>query len=833
MLQLAFLLVVAWLPGAVLFRLPLLDRDRRAALDPGERVFWSIVLSLAVSLSGVLVLAAANRYSFSRLLLANSAGALVAIAIWRERLLLHAAQRFSWATILPLALALFCAFRFSPPSEYVIGGKDPGVYMNEGIQIAQRGGLIVHDPVIASLPSFARELFIPRHHLADGSPRSDYYASRFMGFFVQDPETGAVVGQFPHLFPASIALGYGIDGLTGARRAVLTWAVLGVLAVYFLAARLFGAATATAAAALLALNVIEVWFARYPNAEVVMQALLFAALLATARAHVDGDRFFAPVAGAILGLLLFLRFDAVLGVAGLAAGMAAGVIAGQKPRLSMIGTFALFLIPALYYFFIPMRAYAYLPIVWVSAIPVWQMLAMMTAAAAGLLLLRAAGRRPQVNAWVRQYAPLALTATICVLAGYALFLRHPGGKLAAHDAYALRTYANFYVTVPAIVAALLGFAMHARRSFWRDPAFFMTAALFALFVFYKIRIVPEHFWTARRFLPVVLPATMIFVSAAAFGTAGRGWRLRVLRPLLGALFIVLLGSQYVRASRPLAGHVEYAGLAPKLEQLASTFADDDLVIVEGRDAGGDMHVIALPLAYIYARQVLVLQPARPDKATFAAFLDWARTKYRRVLFIGGGGTDLLSHRYGVRVIASQRFQLPEYESALNAYPRYVRRKDFEFGVYEFQPAAVRASGISFDLDVGINDDLHVLRFRAKEQVDGNTFRWTGPTSYLSVTTISPSSREVVLTMADGGRSPAAGPARVGVFLHNQQLGSVVVSGPFRQYPMSIPPDLAARAAAAGDPVELKLVTTTWNPARVTGSADDRELGVMLDRVTIR
>jgi hypothetical protein len=31
------------------------------------------------------------------------------------------------------------------------------------------------------------------------------------------------------------------------------------------------------------LNVIEVWYGRYPNTEVAMQALLFAALLAMAR----------------------------------------------------------------------------------------------------------------------------------------------------------------------------------------------------------------------------------------------------------------------------------------------------------------------------------------------------------------------------------------------------------------------------------------------------------------------------------------------------------------------------------------------------------------------
>lgn len=835
MLQLfASLLVVAWLPGAVLFRLPFLDRERRAALDPDERLFWAVVLSLGVSLTGVLILGSAHRYSFTRLLIVNAAGSLALIAIWRSRLRLHPPRRFSFAAIVPLALILFCAWRFSPPSEYVMGGKDPGVYVNEGIQIAQRGTLVVRDPVVATLPTFARGLFFPQHVLPDGTPRRDYYGVRFMGFFVKDPDSGAVIGQFPHLFPASIALGYGINGLSGALRAVTAWGILGILAVYFVAVRLFGRATAAAAAALLALHVIEVWFARYPNAEVVMQTLLFAALLANARAHVDGDRFFAPVAGALLGLLLFLRFDAVIGVAGLSAGLAAGVIAGQKPRASMFLAFALFALPALYYFFVPMRAYADLPIVWVSAIPWWQVGVLAVSVAACLVLLRAA-QRPAVNRALIRYVPLVVAAALCLLAAYALVIRHPAGRLAAHDAYALRTYANFYVTVPAVLAALLGFVIHSRRSFWRDPALFLTVALFAVFVFYKIRIVPEHFWAARRFLPIVLPATMLFVAAAVFA-GGSGSRLRLLRPALGGVLVVLLGSQYVRASRPVEAHVEYAGLIPRLEQLASQISDQDLVIVEGRDAGGDMHVIGLPLAYIYAKNVLVLQPARPDKATFAAFLEWARTKYRRVLFIGGGGTDLLSYRYGVRPIASDRFQVPEYDSALNAYPRFVRRKEFEFGVYEFtfQGSGSTVQGLpGFDLDVGIKDDLHVLRFHAKELVDGRTFRWTRATSYLSVTGADPSSREVVLTMADGGRAAAAPAASVGVFLHNQQIGSVVVSGGFRPYTFAIPPDLAARAAAASDPVELKLVTVAWNPARVLGSPDDRDLGVMLDRVTLR
>ena len=826
--QLAQLALIGWLPGAAILRTPWCNRDRRAALDAEERAFWCIILSTAASLAIVLGLAVVHRYTFARLLYADVLLVGLSAAAARGRLRFGpAAKRITWTALIPASLVLLALWRFFPPSEYIIGGKDPGTYVNEGIQIAQRGAIVVNDPVVAVVPSFARDLFFPSYG------RPDYYSLRFMGFFIQDPDSGAVVGQFPHLFPASIAVGYGIDGLTGARRAVGVWAILGLLAVYFAATRLAGRAVAAAAAALLALNVITVWFAKYPNAELTMQALLFAALLANARAHVDDDAFFAPVAGFLLGLLLFLRFDAVLGILGVAVGLVLGVLNGHRTRPSFIVTFGVMAAAASLYMLGPMRAYAALPIIFFRTLPLWACAVLVVLVVAAVALVALSWRVPAAMTRIAQRIPFGVVIGVTVLTIYALVFRHQAGKLAEHDASALRTFTYLYFTLPALIAALIGLALLARR-FFRDPALISTVVIFACFLFYKVRIVPYHFWMTRRFLPVILPGALIFACTAALADV------RVPRSITGmvrtavrVLFIVLLAGYYLRVARPVVDHIEYAGLIPRLERLAGTIGDDDLVVAESRDANSDIHVLALPLAYIYARNVLVLFSARPDKATFHAFLEWAHTRYRRVLFIGGGGTDLLSHQYGVHSIASERFQVPEYDAPLNAFPRFVRQKEFEYGLYEFTPPETSTDESGFDLDVGFKDDLNVVRFHAKEVSEGHTFRWTGTTSYISVTHVPSSSREITLWLSNGGRPTAAGPAQVTVFLQGELIGSAAVGDGFAPYSFTIPPDLAKRAAAVDDPVELRLVTATWNPHQVLGTPDDRNVGVMVDRVAVR
>jgi hypothetical protein len=810
-------LLLGWLPGALAIRLPLGDRHRRERLDWDERAFWAVALSIAWSAGAAFTFAVFGSYSFDRLLLFNVVCAAALGLAFRGRLRYRTPSGPTIHAIVPALLFGFALWLYHPPAEYIIGGKDPGVYINEGVQIAQRGDVITHDDLVKSLPQDLRDLFIPGHD------RRSYYGLRFMGFFVTDPATGAVVGQFPHLYPAAIAIGYGLDGLTGARHVSSVSAALGVVALFFLTARLVGRPAATVAAALLAVNVVQVWFARYPNSEIVVQVLILTGMLAFSRAYIDGDRLFGPVAALLLGCSIFARIDSVFAIAAACGAAILLRVEGRAIGVSFFGPLIALCVAGWLYFSRILSPYAERPIETAE-----RHVVTLAALIGGVIAIFIAVNRQSLAPFIRRWIPRALAIGLAALAIYAFFFRVPGGRLAVHDANALRTYA-WYVHPAALGAALIGLCLVVWRRFWQDPAWLLAIALYSVFFFYKIQIVPEHFWMARRFLPVILPATMMCIGAVLMEWAGTP-SVRTLGPanlprvVLRCALAALIAWSFVESSRPLLHHVEYAGVIPRLESLASRITSDDLLVVESRNAS-DLHVLALPLAYIYAKPVLVLNSPKPDKLPFARFVGWARQRYRQVYFLGGGGTDLLSSGVGVEPVVSERFQVPEYESRRNAYPTRVRHKEFDYGLYRFVTPG--ATSGTFVLAIGDKDDLYVVRFHGKERDQRGTFRWTQRQSYLSLP-LTADRHDLVLWMQNGGRSPKARPARVEAFIGERSIGTAVVGPALQPYSFAI-----ATQALTGDSTTIRLVTDTWNPRETMGVADDRDLGVIVDRLEVR
>jgi hypothetical protein len=831
------ILLIAYIPGALTLRLPYGRRSLRAALPAEERLFWSITISVTLSSIVAFALAAGGAYRFDRLLWIEGGLTCAAALVGRRHLRWHgSAPSPGWTALLPGALVLagLLLFFSAPPAEWIAGGRDPGVYMNEGIQISQRGSLVVIDPTVTALPTRFQSLFFPPRP----SHEWGYEKRRFLSFYILDTTAGTVVGQFPHLYPTWIAIGYDLNGITGARYVSGLWALLGVLAVYFAGVWLVGRAAGFAGALLLTVHVSQVWFASQPSAELILQTLVFAGLLAYARAHVDEDRFFAPVSGVMLGLGIFAHLAGAFVAVAVVGATLFGRSAGQRWLWSFVLPLVAAVVLYITYLFTILLPYAAQPLRFVLGLRATQVALLALGGSGGLALAWAAGR-PAIAATIRRWLPIVTGATVCVAAGYALFFRQAGGLLAPHDAETLRTFTRFYLLPVGMAAALLGWVLVVSQSFWRGLAFVLSTALLAIFFFYKGRIVPEHFWWSRRYLPLILPACLLLVGTTAFGELRAAWMpdwsrhrtVAYMRYGLGFVLVCFLGYQYLQATRPILDHVEYAGLVPRMEALAGQIGDNDLVLVESR-AVSDLHVLAVPLNFIYARQTLLFDRGTPDKLLLLDFLEWARTRYDRTLFMGGGGMDLLTRRTAFSMIASDRFEIPEYDRPLNAYPTEVRQKAFDYGLYELRPATGDAVGM--DLDVGLEDRLEVQRFYAPEQTPEDvTYRWSRDRSQVMMFGTIPEGAEVVLHLADGERPAAAGAASVTVSLNDTPLGTATVAGGFLPYRFAISEGLADTINRSIDPGRLEIESTTWTPQQQSGGPDTRELGVMVDRVQIR
>jgi hypothetical protein len=301
-------LVLFLLPGLVF--LAALRRQDRDALSFDEALFATVAVSVATSAWVALVLAEAGRFS----LVAGACGvtilsALAALGLWRFGPGL-ARPWPPWPGLSALApglavLGLAVALQ-TRPTEYVMGGRDPGTYIAAMALIGRTGGISYVDPVVLSIPREDVALFYRN------PDNVDYSWGRFMGMPLERPETGRVVPEFFHLFPAFGAYLYQAMGVRGALAAPCVFGVLGTLAVFFAWRRLFGTAVALLASVLLAINVIQVWFGRYPVSEPMSEFLLFLGLWAFAVWEERAATAMGILAGAAFGLTLLVRIDSVL-----------------------------------------------------------------------------------------------------------------------------------------------------------------------------------------------------------------------------------------------------------------------------------------------------------------------------------------------------------------------------------------------------------------------------------------------------------------------------------------------------------------------------------------
>ena len=844
-------LVVFILPGLTL--LALLPRPERKETPFDEALFLSVAVSVMASAWLALVLAEMGRFSLRAAAAILAAACAAALVLGRRRLGSPIPPPRSAREVLPAAAVLVLALVLQArPTEYLLGGRDPGTYVAAMAVIARTGGIAYTDPVVLSIPREDVDLFFREPGAAD------FNWGRFMGFPLERPETGRVVPEFFHLFPAFGAYLFQAMGVKGALATPPIFGILGTLAVFFALRRILGPAPALLAALLLAVNVVQVWFARYPVSEGLSQLLIFTAFLAVARAERSRSAVFAAVAGSALGLSLLVRIDGVLVAAPLAAYLLLRRARGDldlKPAAAIVVPFGLLGAHAAVHAALFARKY----VVSIATRPYWRQPAeVWLLAGAGLvglgLILYYVGphlvRRAQAHQEVLRDG---LALAVVVLALYAYFVRPalsawagadwndpaqaiPSLKplldrlgfshLAAHDAQSLRRL-GWFVTPLAVALGVIGLVAMIRD--WRREYLFpvLTALSFSAFYFYKLRVYNDYFFALRRFVPVILPCLLGFAAyfLVRLAAAG-GWR-----RVAAAGMALGLGASYAVRAAPLRRYVDWKGSVAFVADVARRFGPDDVVIFEQKES---IHLLSLPLWAVHGVNVLELGRFRPDPDRLQHLISSWRGRYRNIYFVHTWREPVCGVFLQNVEGSPYRFGTHEWERAYNRPPRGPEPRGLEFTISRVvQPEELQVPPLP-EVDIGGSDDFLVSGFFQKERdADGRTYRWTGPCAEVYLPAAG-GGGTVSITASVGQRPASLPPFVVRASLSRAPLGTFTPGPDWSVYRFVLP-------AVAGAAPRLRLdvldpVTgrpRTWRPANSLPGADDtRDLGVKVDRVVI-
>ena len=232
---------------------------------------------------------------------------------------------------------------------------------------------------------------------------------------------------------------------------------------------------------------------------------------------------------------------------------------------------------------------------------------------------------------------------------YALFFREPGGRLAPHDAHAVRDVRAICTSRASRSSwRWSGYALVVWRSFWRAPALILAMTTLSLFFFYKMRIWPEHFWLARRFITAILPGALIFAAAAMF--APLWMRQRDVRggPRTIGIARSQLASSCARSGPALSRCVAADAHAhrvcrhhPATRELAARFGDNDLVHRRSARSLGRCTRWRCRCRISGRATCSCSADPRPDKPMFREFLAWARTNTTRTCISSAAAAPIL------------------------------------------------------------------------------------------------------------------------------------------------------------------------------------------------
>jgi len=735
-------------------------KARPGMLKTSEQIFLSVTLGVMFSGWIGLLLASLGAFSIGALL-AIAAAWTLAGAFWLSRRSYHwqiphfskKATLGDW--LLVILLTGTAVLFFLAPHETVAGAQDSGVYYNTGVNIARTGSLVIQDPLLQTIGSQNSKLYpVLMMGLPGGTGRFLFVDfQRMNGFFVMDNmeglTTGKVIPQFFHFYPTLLAIGVSLFGLYGGVLVNPFLALMAVFGLYLTARRLLpgkrGELVAVLAAMLLALNGIQVWFARETLWETLGEFLAFAAIYAfcllvnpvslnqTEKEQEDnGLRALGGfVTGSALGILCLAHASQALFTLLLVIPYLIWIRLSRRWNAGhwwLLGAYGLlFIHMALHIRFFALAywegIYHHVIINFTKALPI-----IIPAAVFGLLVvifLNAIPRQVQrFESWLAMHwrwvsLGLALIVAAYLIFNYFIRIYRVGTDGKGNPFEYMMNWQSYigaptslgpernllrlgwYFSPLGIVLMIIGVtALLAGKLKWRSAMFFAFTLGVSYFFLDENYTQEGYIYSLRRYVNLTIPAFSLFIAYAALetlpylgGLVGRifkkrtekrtGYKIGLALGLLSAVGLIIF---MLYTNRTIYTLSEYgAGTnAPGLLQQMENLADKfgpKDIIIYSGERDADAKSATI-LTYAFNRPAFLLTAAPPTGDVLSKLIaEWEKQGYTVKAMLGPDGGRLAPQGYNLKWESEVALHFRQFESLQTQKPYNIQDNTLTYGIY--------------------------------------------------------------------------------------------------------------------------------------------------------
>jgi hypothetical protein len=265
------------------------------------------------------------------------------------------------------------------------------------------------------------------------------------------------------------------------------------------------------------------------------------------------------------------------------------------------------------------------------------------------------------------------------------------------------------------------------------------------------------------------------------------------------------------------------------KEFSKNFSSDDILVC-------DSNWLATPLHYIYGLNTLQISDQHNEKAipkcARAADLmaEWVRQ---------GKNVFYITHRDEIYLPTLDLIKVKE--SSFESVKMKQSRKHIPRGFDSYSPTvkiykAVKISSSEtppknkYVINIGDYAFGLVDGFYRSEQMDGQDVRWTRDSARAIIPWFS-GEQDMILTIRMSGARPENIPdAEADIFIEDVLIDHFRLHNSFEDYVCRIP--AGKIPGTEKQRVIVEIISTTWNPNTAGVSGDNRNLGVVIDRIII-